>query len=344
MDYREYWVKRAENNIKRGESISNSTLKALKKPYVETANNINKAVVGFLAKYSNEGLMPITDLRKTLTKEELKEYKLLLSKYINYLKEIKSVDISEEMQKAKKLSTMKKVSRQNILELYILLYLTELGLKKEEKLHDSIKTSYEESYYHSIYDIQRYDKEGTKVKALDEEETENIITKPWLDENYSERIYKERDKTNTIILRSILQCMALQQDYNTMTGLINKNMDSSYTRTKGLVKTEVSHAVDEAVEITYKEMGISKYQFVVILDNRTSEICREMDLQVFDIKDAQVGINYPPMHPNCRSSTIPYDNPEEVNKGTRMARTVRGKLYEVPATLSYNEWKKVRVY
>jgi uncharacterized protein with gpF-like domain len=39
------------------------------------------------------------------------------------------------------------------------------------------------------------------------------------------------------------------------------------------------------------------------LDSRTSEICRELNGKRFKLSEAEVGVNYPPMHPNCRSTT-----------------------------------------
>ncbi|WP_316959815.1 minor capsid protein [Staphylococcus sp. IVB6181] len=42
------------------------------------------------------------------------------------------------------------------------------------------------------------------------------------------------------------------------------------------------------------------------LDERASKICRQNDDKVFYVKDMVPGVNAPPMHPNCRSTTAPY--------------------------------------
>ena len=54
----------------------------------------------------------------------------------------------------------------------------------------------------------------------------------------------------------------------------------------------------------YEECGAEQYEFVAVLDLRTSEICRSLDGKVFYTKDAQQGVNMNPMHPFCRSTTI----------------------------------------
>jgi NAD+--asparagine ADP-ribosyltransferase len=43
---------------------------------------------------------------------------------------------------------------------------------------------------------------------------------------------------------------------------------------------------------------------VAVMDSKTSEICREHDEKEYDVSDATVGRNYPPLHPRCRSTTV----------------------------------------
>ena len=39
----------------------------------------------------------------------------------------------------------------------------------------------------------------------------------------------------------------------------------------------------------------------------TCETCAALDGKHFKLKDAQAGVNYPPMHPNDRCTTVEYD-------------------------------------
>ena len=45
----------------------------------------------------------------------------------------------------------------------------------------------------------------------------------------------------------------------------------------------------------------------------------------------------PPLHPFCRSTTVPYFGNKE---GTRVARGEDGKTYPVPADMTYDQWYK----
>ena len=84
----------------------------------------------------------------------------------------------------------------------------------------------------------------------------------------------------------------------------------------------------------YKECGLERYEFSAHLDNRTSEICAEMDGKIFDLKDAQAGTNLPPMHPFCRSSTVPVLPSEE-----ELDRIIQQDGDAIGADVDFEEWK-----
>lgn len=83
---------------------------------------------------------------------------------------------------------------------------------------------------------------------------------------------------------------------------------------------------------------MEEYEILATLDSRTSVICQEKDGKHYPVDDIQVGINYPPFHPNCRTTTIKY-NPDYEGR-TRMAKDKDGKNVKVPLGMKYEEWKK----
>ena len=93
-----------------------------------------------------------------------------------------------------------------------------------------------------------------------------------------------------------------------------------------------------------KPVGIEQYQILAILDDRTSDICQEMDGTIVPLNEKEVGINYPPFHPNCRTTTIPYFEPDEIDEkygsiGIRLAKDKNDNYYEVSANITYKEWQ-----
>ena len=119
---------------------------------------------------------------------------------------------------------------------------------------------------------------------------------------------------------------------------ISRRLGVSMSNAKRLVRTETAYIHELATLESYKEAGIIKYRYLTTLDNRTSEICQELDQNVFLVDDAMPGENFPPMHPNCRSTTEAVF--EDEIESTRIARAEDGSQYMVPRNMCYEEWKE----
>lgn len=103
-----------------------------------------------------------------------------------------------------------------------------------------------------------------------------------------------------------------------------------------LIRTEVNHFSNQGFLEGYKAAGIIRYRFMATLDLRTSAVCRQLDGKTFLVEEAKAGENLPPMHPFCRSITVPVTNNRT---GTRWARDpVTGKSMTVPADMTYSQW------
>lgn len=71
-----------------------------------------------------------------------------------------------------------------------------------------------------------------------------------------------------------------------------------------IARTETVRLANEGLKNLYKENDIKEYAYLTALDERTCPICMSLDGQIFKLNQAQQGVNMPPMHPNCRCSSI----------------------------------------
>ena len=86
----------------------------------------------------------------------------------------------------------------------------------------------------------------------------------------------------------------------------------------------------------YKEAGIEHYQFVASFDERTCDFCGGLDGEIIPVSEARAGDNYPPLHANCRCTTVLAGYPSN----THIARDpVTGRNYKVDGSMTFNEWK-----
>ena len=96
---------------------------------------------------------------------------------------------------------------------------------------------------------------------------------------------------------------------------------------------QVQNAASQAVYAANKDIT-GKYQYVATLDARTSSICQRLDGQLFRYDQGPV----PPQHFNCRSTTVPVIDDDDLGKAfpdTRPSATGR-----VPQDTNYATWLK----
>lgn len=85
---------------------------------------------------------------------------------------------------------------------------------------------------------------------------------------------------------------------------ITQNVLNVNTRQATVIaRTAVTNTLNGAKQETYKKNNVEKYQYVAILDSKTTDICRKLDGKVYFVNDKTAPV--PPQHLQCRSSTIP---------------------------------------
>lgn len=91
----------------------------------------------------------------------------------------------------------------------------------------------------------------------------------------------------------------------------------------------------------YERDSVEKYQILSALDSKTCDICGELDGKIFPVKNAVIGVNFPPFHSGCRCTTVPYYDDSPENNLTRIARDPNtGKNIYVPGSMTYKEYKE----
>ena len=124
-----------------------------------------------------------------------------------------------------------------------------------------------------------------------------------------------------------------------MVDAISKELEADRKRVERIVRTETAAIQNKASIDAYKGLGVDKIQVLGTLDRVTCEKCGSFDGKIFEIDKVQQDLNIPPFHPNCRCTTVPYDE-DWGYKGQRIAKDDNGNDYYVPEDMSYEEWKR----
>ena len=198
-----------------------------------------------------------------------------------------------------------------------------------------------DSYYKATFDLQQQTGLAYGFSGLPESEIKHLQSFSWLDDGstYSTDIWKNTGKLTSSIKDELLMSLMTGRGTRETAQAIAERFNVGQNDARRLVRTESAFFHNQMELLSYEEADIEKYIFVAVLDKRTSRICQEHDNQVYERDKAVPGVNCPPMHPWCRSTTVAYDEDADYSKLKRRARNPEtGKTELVPADMTYKEW------
>ena len=196
-----------------------------------------------------------------------------------------------------------------------------------------------DSYYKATFDLQQQTGLAYSFSNLPETEIKHLKVLKWTGEGYSDRIWGNTGALASSVKDELLMGLMTGRSVKDTAQAIAERFEVGQNNARRLVRTESAFFHNQMELLSYEDAEITKYKFVAVLDRRTSEICQEHDNKVYDTDKAVPGVNYPPLHPWCRSTTIAHDEDIDYSKLERRARNPKtGKVEYVPADMTYNEW------
>ena len=196
-----------------------------------------------------------------------------------------------------------------------------------------------DSYYKATFDLQQQTGLAYSFSDLPETEIKRLQGLKWTGEAYSDRIWSNTGALASSVKDELLVSLMTGRDIRGTAQAIAERFNVGQNDARRLVRTESAFFHNQMELLSYEEADIEKYIFVAVLDKRTSRICQEHDNQVYDRDKAVPGVNCPPLHPWCRSTTVGYDEDADYSKLKRRARNPKtGKVEYVPADMTYKEW------
>jgi len=321
-----YWDKRALKRLTEAEKSSNKYIKRVKAVYEQAYKDIDRQLASIYKNYSKETGLDTQKLKELLTRSETKKTweqmkRQGLDKYIkdNYKSRISRLE-----------------------QLQAQIYAKAKMIYPKEELQNTMcyKGVINQSYYKTMYDTQMGTGYNFNFSTIDDSMIDALLSDPWSGKNYSQRIWGNTDILANSLSEILGGALLSGQSIQRTAKQIRDRFNVSKYYAERLIRTETNHFNNEVDAMAYEELGLDKYVFVATLDNRTSEICQDMDNKVFKFSEREEGVNYPPLHPNCRSKTRAYLGKEEEKNLQRRARNpITGKT-ELIDNISYKDWIK----
>lgn len=328
----DYWAKRAllreEESAKRTEKM----IEAVRRQYEKAAKQIAKDVRSFILKYGKKHGLSYDQATQVLSRKEMQEWKKTLAEFVEDIKTA-SDPKQRRMLKAQldALSANASISRLEALLAEIhhtvdLLQLDGLDLAKE-----FLGETFTESYYKKIFDIQSRVGRINDFAHIDEGTVQDILSYPWSGAKFSDRLWRNKEnlclQLEEALTNNIIQGTSTAQLSKELSDAMGKGFKTCET----LLRTESAWIHGEADKRAYDAAGVEEYEFMATLEHeRTCKYCGDLDGEHFPVEKAQAGVNYPPLHPRCRCTTIEYD-PED-------ALDWYSSGVEMPKNMTYEEW------
>lgn len=234
-----------------------------------------------------------------------------------------------------------RVTRLQLLDAQLWYAAHKAGLDQTDIVTASSAKTYEDAYYKTAYNIATGTGLMPAFTTLDTDAINAALSEKFSGKSYSERIWTNSDLLAKQLSTKLASAIATGQPISKTAKDFRDRFGVSRYYAERLIRTETNHFYNQAASDSYKAMGIDKYKFIATLDSRTSEICAHMDGKIIEVDKGVVGVNIPPLHPNCRSTIAPY-------LGKDLDALVNARAYHDPDTdkteycdnMTYDEWRK----
>lgn len=340
----EYW---ADRFITLNEELHKDTVeKYLQIEYVfqqaqwEIKNDIEK----WYNRIANNNNLSLKEANVLLNDNQLTEFHWNLQEYIKYgMDNVTSQSWNKQLENAS--------AKYHITRLEALKMSTQNALEKafgnQLDVTDTMaRDTFTSGSYKTMYELQKGLNIGFDVAKINEGKLEKIISKPWVADgrNFSSRIWGDKAKMITELHSEITKlCITGKSNtkaINHMMNYVNTSINNAKFCAKRLIVTEKAFFASLARFETFENLNVKQYKISAIFDLKTSQICRDMDGEVFDIDEYAIGKTAPPFHPFCRTDTVPYINNKYTENDMKKARDENGEIQKIPANMTYREWEK----
>lgn len=298
-DHDRYWTDRAREIFEYVDRKDINFFAEIEKIYREQSVSLQKSVFDFYTRFAEDHEISYQDAMKRLRGEDLSDYAENARRY------------REQVEKDPEL--LRRLNEQ-----YASARAVRLQVLNSEAVYRAgvLAGALHKSFEKYLYDVAEYayrKSVGGRAGAINRPAFEEVIKTPFNGRNYSAQLWGNTDSLADSLKKVFRQGFIRGDSPQDMAREIQKEFNVARSRAETLIRTDATAVVNRATIKRYKREGLKYYRILVVLDDRTTQICRNIaqEDKLYKLEDAQVGVNMPPFHYNCRSTIMPDE--EELN-------------------------------
>ncbi|WP_303188428.1 minor capsid protein [uncultured Clostridium sp.] len=173
------------------------------------------------------------------------------------------------------------------------------------------------------------------LKKIDSKALDRIIKDTVEGKNYSDRLWRNKNDLSKLLRKEIKEFLEGKTSINEISKIVKDRFNQNSFNSKRLINNETARVQSEVNEQWAKDYDIGYQLFMATLDQKTSEICRRLDGNVYSIDDKNKPIPPTGTHVCCRSCLISIPSTKWRPK-KRMDNETKDHI----SYKKYEEWKK----
>lgn len=334
-----YWAQRMKNMEDALLDRSYDYVENLEKQFSIAQAEIDRKIARWYQRFADNNEIDLAEAKKCLTAGELKEFHWTVEEYIQHGRQ-NALD-GAWMKELENASTRVHISRLEALKLELQQQADVLYGNQLDYVDQAARQIYEESYYHTAFEVQKGLGVGCSMQALNERTIEKVLSRPWTADNqtFRDRCWTNKQSLVNTVNTQLTQMIIRGEAPDRTIAAIAKQFDVSKAKAGRLVMTESAYFSSAAQKDCFASLGVERYKIVASFDHDTCALCGDLDGKVFKMSEYEVGLTAPPFHPWCRCCTCPYFEDME-GIGERWTRNEDGGTQKVPADMTFERWKK----
>ena len=293
-----YWQKRQQQLNKQLEKDEAKLKKRLSSYFDTGYRKLDKQIAAYYKQYGTDNVIQYRRLMESLPDEDKR---LLMEQMDEFAKKYPEyahlMPVRESIYKLNRLEGLQYSVRMQQLE---------IGAIENEQITAHLNRNAERGV-NAAAEAMGF---GKNFYANNPDISKMFINVPWSNgENFSQKIWNNTTKLANYLNSDIAQGIARGDSYERLTRRLRERFSSvSRNDAYRLIYTEGTYVMAEATMQPFTE-DFEQYRLSTVGDGKVCDICRSVSQEIFEIKDRQPGVNFPPMHPWCRCSfTIEVDD------------------------------------
>ncbi len=254
-------------------------------------------------------------------KNELK--KMYIKAYAENEKQI--LKLYDELKKKGKLTTTQlyRIDRFMSLRKALAKQAEQVNSELNERMTQDLTNAYRETFGECVREL------GLDMtwSMQNEKMLNKVLNTKWAGSNYSKRIWNNSQQLPKDVEAAVVDCLTRGTSKDVYVKAIKNKYNVGFSKADRLVRTELSHTINEGQRDIYKSYGFKKVKWYAAEDERMCKLCGSMHEKIYDIDDVPSVA-----HANCRCTFSPVA--ESLETGGKSTKTVdnsaKSDIMELP--------------